>query len=478
MGLAASLGAGSLWLMGVAASAPVVVLVGGVTTMYAATGLRAVPAAFLVLAVALVPVTGAVVAASRHLDNAATCYSVLARGLSPVAGVAGGLVALVSYIAIACSLYGLLGSVLASAVGGPWWAWAVGAWAVVSLLGGVSLPTNVTVIGVGVVVQLGTVAAVVWSALSRPGASFDLAGLSPAHLSANGAAGLGGVLAFGIAAFIGFESPASYVEETRNPRSVLVACFAALGFLGVCYAVTAWAVQVGYGPGRVVAAAQDPGSGMPLGLLGGYAPVGELVLVVSIGLSLLSFHHLAARYLYRLGWDGVLPRWLARIGHGLRAGAPMAASSTQSALTLAVIAVAGIAGVDPFTGLFVPTSTLAAVGVLLVLTVSSAAAGRFFARGGGTRESWWTRRVAPGLGVVCGGSVLSVVVANLHSLLGVAPGATSTWALPAVVGLVALLGVVRAWWMRRRRRGAFELVGVGSGHHATRLDPRLAELPL
>jgi amino acid transporter len=476
MGLAASLGTGSLWSMGVAASAPVVVLVGGVTTMYAATGLQAVPAAFLVLAIALVPVTGAVVSASRHLDNAATCYAVLARGLTPVAGVAGGLVALLSYTAISCSLYGLLGSVLASTVGGPWWAWAAGAWAAVGLLGGVSLPTNVAVIGVGVVVQLGTVAAVAWSALSHPVGPISLDGLSPAGLGANGAAGLGGVLAFGIAAFIGFESPASYVEETRHPRSVVVACFAALGFLGVCYALVAWAVGVGYGPNRVVSAAQD--SGMPLALLGGYAPIAKLVLVVSIGLSLLSFHHLCARYLYRMGWDGVLPRWLARIGHGIRAGAPMAASSTQSALTLSVIAVAGVAGVDPFTGLFVPASTLAAVGVLTVLTVSCAAAGRFFARGGGTRESWWTRRVAPALGVVCGGSVLGVVVANLHSLLGVAPGATSTWALPAVVGLVALLGAGRAWWMYHRRRGAFELVGVGSGHHATRLDPRLVELPL
>jgi hypothetical protein len=107
MGLAGSLGSTGLWVMGVAASAPIVVLVGGVTTMYASTGLVGVPAAFMVLAVGLAPVTGAVMAAARHVGHAATVYAVLARGFGGVAGVAGGAVAVAAYTAIGCSLYGL-----------------------------------------------------------------------------------------------------------------------------------------------------------------------------------------------------------------------------------------------------------------------------------------------------------------------------------------------------------------------------------
>src|SRR5574342_282761 len=92
MGLAGSVGAAGLWVMGVAASAPSVVLVGGLTTMYAATGLVAVPVSFLVLAAALAPVTAAFVAAARHLGHAATMYALLAHGWGRVAGVAGGAV--------------------------------------------------------------------------------------------------------------------------------------------------------------------------------------------------------------------------------------------------------------------------------------------------------------------------------------------------------------------------------------------------
>src|SRR5262245_15629522 len=103
MGLAGSLGTAGLWVMGVAASAPAVVLVGGVTTMYAATGLLGIPVAFVVLAVGLVPVTGAVMAAARHMGHAATVYAVLAHGFGGVVGVAGGTVAVAAYIAIGCS---------------------------------------------------------------------------------------------------------------------------------------------------------------------------------------------------------------------------------------------------------------------------------------------------------------------------------------------------------------------------------------
>jgi amino acid transporter len=480
MGLAGSVGWLGLLTMSVAASAPLIVLYGGVSTMYAATGLVGVPLTFLVLGVALLPATVTFPAAARHLGHAATMYALAARGLGRVAGVAVGTVALVSYAAIGCSLFGLLGVELAGAAGGVWWAWALAAWALIALLGGISLVANVVLIGVGVAAQLIVLAAVVVIAYRHPAEGISLVGFAPSGLMTFGPAGLGGVLAFGIAAFIGYESSATYVEETRSAVTVRRAALAALLSLGVLYAATAWAVGVGYGPARVVDAARDPaGSGLPLGLLGAAAPLAKVLLLVAVGLSMLSFHHLQARYLFRLGHEGVLPACLGRVGGGARAGAPAAASLAQSGVGLAVIAVTAAAGVDPFTGLFVPASTLAAIGVLAMLTVASWAAGRYFVvHGGGANESWVTKRLAPVLGVVCGAVVLAVVVANLDLLLSVAPGAASTRVLPAIVVAAGLVGAGWGWWLRRHRPAVYAAIGQGQPRRVGRLDPRLADLPL
>jgi amino acid transporter len=322
------------------------------------------------------------------------------------------------------------------------------------------------------------VGAVIAAGLGHPAAGLTVTGFAPAQLLGGGWASVGGVLAFGVAAFIGYESPASYVEETRTPTAVVRAGFAGVGFLGVLYAVAAWAVGLAYGSTQVVSAARDPRSSMPLGLLGGYAPLGVLVLVVGIVLSMLSFHHLAARYLYRLGRDRVLPTALGRVGHGVRAGSPQAASWVQSAIALVVIVVTAVLGVGPVAGLFVPASTFAAVGVLAVLAAASAAAGRFFARGGGDRDGWWTRRLFPPAGTVAAGGVCAVVVANLHTLLGVGPHAPATLLLPALVGVVALGGAGRGWWLRGHRPDVFAGIGRAQTSPAARLDPRLAELSL
>jgi amino acid transporter len=473
------LGPVGLWMMAVAASAPLVVLSGGVPTMYAATGLPGVPLTFVVLGLALVPITAAFTAASRHLGHAATSYALLSQGWGRVAGVAGGAVAVVSYAAIGCSLLGLFGYLLSGVLGGAWWLWALLAWAVTALLGGAPLTANVTAIGLGVIAQLVIVAVVVWTAVTHPAESaVRVVGFAPSDVLSQGLSGLGGLLAFGVAAFVGYESVASYVEEIRATAALRRASFAALAFLAGGYALAAWAVAVGYGPDRVVGVARDAGSGMPLSLLGSAAPVGVLALLVAIVMSMVSFHALVARYLFRLGLERVLPSRLGRVNRGSRAGAPTAASLTQSGLSLAVLAVTAVAGVDPYAGLFVPASTLAAVGVLALLTGSSGAAGRFFARGGGGHEGVMVRRVAPVAGVLLGGLVLAVVVANLDRLLNVGAGSMATWLLPGIVAGAAVAGAVWGWWLRGARPDVYAGIGQGQPVHAARLDPRLAELHL
>src|SRR5918999_5122698 len=89
----------------VAASAPLTVLGGGVTTTFAVTGIPGVPLSFLVLAVALGLFAVGYAAMSRYVTNAGAFYSYLAQGLGRTCAVAGSFVALLSYNAIQIGLY-------------------------------------------------------------------------------------------------------------------------------------------------------------------------------------------------------------------------------------------------------------------------------------------------------------------------------------------------------------------------------------
>src|SRR4029453_15319361 len=115
----------------VAASAPLTVLGGGVTTTFAVTGVTGVPLSFLLLAVALGLFAFAYAAMSRFVANAGAFYAYISHGLGATWGVEGSIVALKSYNFIQISLFGLLGASLgelvnqATGVSLPWWAWAL-----------------------------------------------------------------------------------------------------------------------------------------------------------------------------------------------------------------------------------------------------------------------------------------------------------------------------------------------------------------
>ncbi len=77
--------------------APLTVAAGVIPTAYQVTGLTAIPAAFVVVAVILAIFTVGYVAMSRRISNAGAFYAFIARGLGRPAGVAAAMVALVAY---------------------------------------------------------------------------------------------------------------------------------------------------------------------------------------------------------------------------------------------------------------------------------------------------------------------------------------------------------------------------------------------
>jgi amino acid transporter len=474
-----TLGTGSLWIFGVSASSPLTVLVGGVIATYATTGVVGVPASFVLITVALALLAVGYVAMSRHVVHAAPFYAMLARGLGGTAATAGALVALLGYHCIQISLYGLVGVTLVGLIGGVWWVWAAIVWLLVAVLGVLRVTTNAKIVGTLLVVELGVITLFDVAAFTNPAeGGISLTPLSPTELFVSGA---GGVFALGMAAFVGFETGPVYGEEARSPMSVRRATLFAVGFLGLFYAVSSWAVAVATGPSRVVEAARDPELGLPFSVLGDVygsstVTVATLLLVTSVIAAMAAFHHACARYLFGMAREKILPAALARLSRGSHGGTPLGGSLLQSSVAAVVVIVFVVSGADPISGLFTWLSTIGALAILTLLVASSMAVYRFFRAGRGGAESWFVRAGAPTLGAVTGGFVLLFMIGNLASLLQLPADSPLRWLAPALVALAALGGAAWGDWLRRNRRSVYAAMGTGTPEPIGVLDQRLAAL--
>jgi amino acid transporter len=422
------------------------VLAGGVVATFAVTGVVGVPVAFPIIAGALALFTVGYAAMSRHIFNAGAFYAYLAQGLGKVWAVSGAGVALLSYNTIQIGLYGLFGVVasgFATAqwdITWDWWVWAVIAWVVVGLCGVLRVDLNAAVLSVLLIGEIIAVLLFDFAAFSEPyGGTISTTALWPGELFGPG---IGGVLAFTIAAFIGFESGGAYAQDVKDPRrTVARATYITLAIIGVLYTASAWALTVALGPENVVAAAQDPNSGVPFATIAafyseGVATVANVLLITSVFAALLSFHNTTARYCYALGLEAVLPRVLGKAGR--TSGAPIAGSLLQSLMAIAVIAVFKVLDRNPLTELFTWFSYIAAVGlVLLMIGVSIAVIGFF--QGRESSETAWQRVVAPALATVALLAIWVVLVVNADSVLGAEAGSALTYILPAIVPAAALL---------------------------------------
>jgi amino acid transporter len=484
-----SIGTTGLFFFCIGASSPMAGLAGGFVQTYATTGVVGVPVAFFILAIALGFFTVGYVAMTRYVPHAATFYALLARGLGRIWGMAGGTVALVSYNSIQICLYGLLGAIVSGDLGGPWWAWALAAWAVVGLLGVLHININARVLAVFLVCEIALIALFDFAAFTHPAHDLTFEPLSPSSLFVNG---VGGAFALSIAAFVGYESGPFYGEEARSHKTVSLASFTALIFLGALLTISSWAMAVGAGV-RPVATAQGPvpeiinatqtDPALPFTILGDHygglvAGFGNLLLVTSILAAQISLHNSIARYIFGMARERVLPARLGRISEGARGGAPIGGSLVQSLLALVVMMAFLFVGADPVLNLFTWLATIAAIGVTLMMFCTSLAVIGFFRKGGGTGETLWQRLWAPALGAVALAVIFLVTVLNLAKLLGTKPGSILTIIIPGIVVLAAVIGLVWGRVLQQARPDVFRSIGVGEQEPLAVLEHALANLRL
>ncbi|MFJ3696023.1 APC family permease [Streptomyces sp. NPDC090052] len=439
----------------VAAAAPLTVLA-GVAPVVIGIGGPGAPLGYLISGALLVLFAAGFTAMSLHVRNAGAFYAYVARGLGRTTGVGIAYVAVVSYNLITPGVAAAVGYFAAGSVHDatgadiPWWMLSAVCVLVVGVLGWLRVTLGAKVLGIALILEVASLLVMDGGILGGRGtAALDLGSFDPSTLATGGIAGMFVIV---IGAFTGFEATAIYAEEARDPgRTVPRATFIAIGFLAVFYSVGVWLIMGAFGTDQAVALARGA-AGPELTFKAGELYVGtwladtmHALLIVSAFAATLAFHNAAARYLYALGREGLLPR---RLGiASARHGSPGGAVGAQTVFNLLVILAGAALAADPFSEVFIWTNGTAVLGIMVMQALAALAVWAFFRR---------DRRGMPALRVVwCpliafAGLTLLAVLAVLHfDLLTGAPDAVNV-ALLAPLPVALLAGVCVALSIRRR----------------------------
>ncbi|WP_411720001.1 APC family permease [Mycetocola sp.] len=481
------LGVLSVAFLIVAASAPLTVIAGGSTSAFSVTHVLGIPLGYVVLAVALAIFAVGYAAMSRYITNAGAFYAYVSQGIGRPAGVGASIIALIAYNAMQVGIYGMFGFQMSmlvlekTGVDIPWWVFVFGCIAVIAWMGVNRVDLSAKVLGVLVALEFAVVIVFDVVAIANPAeGGFSAAPMSPSELFVPG---VGAVLSFGIAAFMGFESAAIYSEESKDPRRTIPrATFLAVAVIGVFYAISSWALALAIGPDKILdpvgITAEEAGPPLFFGFVAQHlgvlwVDIMSVLFITSLFAALVSFHNAVARYIFALGREGVLPSGLASVRS--RSSAPWAGSVVQTIVAIVVVISFSIGeiGWNPENGpfavliLFTWLTNTGAFGLVLLMALVSVAVVGYFRRdrrGVGIGS----RLVAPIIAAVSLAAVAVLILVNFDVLLGQAESNALTFLLPAIVVVPGVLAMLWARRLRRTRPDTYRRIGHGNDDDSAR----------
>ena len=380
--------------MAVAFSAPITAMTGNLPVAVGFGNGSGAPAAFIFATVVLTIFSIGYVAMARHITTAGAFYGFVSHGIGRPVGMAAGLLMLTAYMSMEAALVGIFSAFADSTFNSqlgidlPWLVFAGAMLILNAILAYFDINVAAKVLAVLLLTEISILAITAFGVLFSGGGpdGIPLSPINPANaFSGNGVAepviGLGLLMAFW--SWVGFESTAIYGEESRNPKKIVprATLIAVIG-IGVFYTFISWMTISGNGLAQSVAVAggDDPFQllfGPTRAFIGGWAVTTfEWLLITGSFACGFAIHNSAARYLYALGREGILPRSLGRTHP--QHGSPYVASFVQSIVAALVVAGFAIFNQDPYLSLFVLVAILATIAILLVQTLCSAAVIGFF----------------------------------------------------------------------------------------------------
>ncbi|MDN3460768.1 APC family permease [Rhodococcus sp. APC 3903] len=438
------LGVAAIMFFVIAAVAPMAAVIGASPVVFSANGATA-PLVYLLAALLFAVFSVGYVAMSRHISNAGGFVAYIARGLGAKVATAAAGVAVLAYTALQAALwsqFSVFGNQLISDKLGidiPTWVLMFGALAIVTALTIIGVDVSLKVLGVLVALEIAAFVILDVAIIASGGASGNsLAAFDPSNLVGPG---IGIAFLFCITCFTGFEATVVFSEEAKDRhRTIPRAVYGSIGFIGIFYALTTWAVGNSVGNTNVQSAATEDPAGFIFAVatteVGPWLSTTMEVLVVTSFLAMLiGFQNMFARYLYALGRAGALPN---RLGIANPKTSTPAVAAACVGVTLALVLIAFVlAGADPITVTFSWLLSLGTVALIAILTFAAISVVAFFARTK-VETNIWKTRIAPGCAATGFAVVIYLALTNYGVLLG-GQGGTAQWLL-LLIPAFAVLG--------------------------------------
>lgn len=435
----------------IAAAAPMAAFVGAGPVLFSIMG-SGVPLVYVVVSLVVALFAVGYLKMSKHVTSAGGFVAYIARGLGKHAATGAAGIVVLTYVALQVGFWAQFGvfaqQLFASWLGVdiPVWAWALVFITITTALSMRGVDLNLKVLGILLVLEIVIVAILVGGILlGSDKTDASLESFSPAQLSNPG---LGVAVLFVFACFTTFEATTVFSEEARNPkRTIPLALYTVILFVGIFYTASTWAVSYAVGPDAVQQAATNDLSGIIFSLAATYGgpwlDVTMQVLVVSSFIAMLiGMQNMFARYGFALARAGVLPKALARVTK--RSQAPASAAFANGVVVMIIVMAFLLAGSDPIEVIYAWFVALGTVGFIVMMALASLAIIVFFIREK-LERGFWTTRVAPVIAFLIMIAVLLIALQNYDAML-FSDGATAKlllWLIPIAFAGGALLPVFR-----------------------------------
>ncbi|MEU4541812.1 APC family permease [Nonomuraea dietziae] len=464
--------------MAVATAAPITAMTGNVPIVVAFGNGLGVPAGYLFATVVLTIFSVGYTAMSKHITAAGAFYGYISHGLGQVVGMVSGLLATMAYVVFEASIIGFFAysandtfkSLAAVDIHWLWFAFL--GLALNMVLSYFDINLTAKVLGVFLITEilmLGLVAVVtlfngggpdgLMAYTLNPLNAFQTTGLQA------GAVGLGLFMCFW--SWVGFESTAMYGEESREPKKIIpIATLVSVVGIGLFYTFVSWMTVAANGvKAPELAAEQFAGIFFnPTEQFIGTWAVGLfkiLILTGSFACSM-AFHNCAARYLYALGRENLIPGTARTLGatHPTH-GSPHIAGFVQTAISVVLILAFAAAGMDPYVHIYTLLAVLGTLAILIVQTLCSFSVIGYFhvKKKHPETANMWRTLIAPLVGGLSMAYVVLLLFQNQEAAAGDASKSSFFTAIPWIVLGLAVLGAGTALYLRARNPAKYEVIG-------------------